>query len=88
MDVRPRELRYTSLMAGVPKQETTNDTARRGLVRALAELSEEERRQVVADAHREAQRQATVSWSSLRAAGGAVSFGGNALADCDALYDG
>jgi hypothetical protein len=29
-----------------------------------------------------------MSWASLMSASGVVSFGGNAVEDCDALYDG
>jgi hypothetical protein len=75
-------------MASTPEQEPSSDVARRHLVQALARLSEDERRRVIADAQREAGRRATLDWKSMRAARGIVSLGGNAVADCDTLYDG
>lgn len=57
------------------------------LVRQLAELPKEERREVVAAAE-ETAKPPTLSWSAWDAAAGVVSLGGNAVEDCDRLYDG
>jgi len=59
------------------------------LVRELASLPEQERREVVAAAEKTAvNRQSTLSWDSWDAARSVVNFGGNAVDDCDRLYDG
>ena len=59
------------------------------LVRQLAELADDERRDVVAAAQESASaRRPTLPWSSWEAARGVVSLGGNAVEDCDRLYDG
>jgi hypothetical protein len=75
-------------MAGMPKRGHSADTERGRLVDALAQLPDEERRAIVADARREARRHVTLAWASLRAARGVVSLGGDAVVDCDRLYDG
>ena len=75
-------------MAGMPKRGESAGSQRARLVHALAQLPEEERRAIVADARREARRNATLAWASLRAARGVVSLGGDAVVDCDRLYDG
>lgn len=75
-------------MASTPKAGTAADGERRRLVHELAQLPADERRKVIADAQREAQRRTTLSWSSLRATRGVVTLGGDAIADCDSLYDG
>lgn len=59
------------------------------LVRALAALPAAERRRVVAATERAAARpQATLSWDLWDRACGVVSLGGDAVEDCDRLYDG
>jgi hypothetical protein len=78
--------------------ETRRTAVRRGprvrpalepLVRQLAELPDDERREVVAAAEESAAtRKPTLAWSSWDAARGVVSLGGDAVADCDRLYDG
>jgi hypothetical protein len=75
-------------MAGMPKRGDSANTERARLVHALAQLPDEERRAIVADARREARRNVTLAWASLRAARGVVSLGGDAVVDCDRLYDG
>jgi hypothetical protein len=57
------------------------------LVRQLAELPEEERREVVAAAE-SAGTHPVLSWGSWESARGLVSLGGDAVEDCDRLYDG
>lgn len=60
-------------------------------MRQLAELPMEQRELVisVARAEQTARRgYPTISWASLMSAAGAVSLGGDAVEDCDALYDG
>lgn len=60
------------------------------LVRALAALPEPERSTVFAAANEQAQRERrgpTLSWDDWEAARGVVKFGGNAVEDCDGLYD-
>jgi hypothetical protein len=74
-------------MASMPKSGAALPDHRR-LVQELAQLSARERRHVMADAQRVAQRQVTLGWKSLRAARGVVALGGDAVADCDDLYDG
>lgn len=75
-------------MASTTKPGSSSDGERRRLVHELAQLPADERRKVIADAQREAQRRTTLSWGSLRASRGVVTLGGDALADCDSLYDG
>jgi hypothetical protein len=58
------------------------------LVRQLAELPEDERREVVAAAQASAARPPVLSWDAWDAARGLVTLGGDAVADCDRLYDG
>jgi hypothetical protein len=67
------------------------------LVRQLAALPIDERREVVAAAEREAAKTTTgestdsrrrARWQRLRALAGVVDLGGNALEDCERLYDG
>jgi hypothetical protein len=59
------------------------------LVRRLAELPDDERREVVAAAEESAAtKKPTLAWSSWDAARGVVSLGGDAVEDCDLLYDG
>ena len=65
--------------------------ALRPLAAELAKLTERDRELVIAAARaanttRRPHR--TISWASLMSAKGVVSFGGNAVEDCDALYDG
>jgi hypothetical protein len=75
-------------MVGMPKSGSSEDVDRGRIVHALARLSEKERRAIIADARREARRHVTLAWTALRAARGVVSLGGDALVDCDRLYDG
>jgi hypothetical protein len=58
------------------------------LVRQLAELPEEERREVVAAADESAGTHPVLSWESWESARGLVNLGGDAVEDCDRLYDG
>jgi hypothetical protein len=61
------------------------------LVRELAELPSGARETVIEAARHQAGEKTpipTVSWESLRSLKGVVSFGGNALEDSEALYDG
>jgi hypothetical protein len=58
------------------------------LVRQLAELPEDERREVVAAAQESSAQHPGLSWDAWEAARGLVSLGGDAVADCDRLYDG
>lgn len=59
------------------------------LVRALSALPEEERVRVYAAVNEEAQSaRATLSWDDWDRARGGVALGGNAVDDCDELYDG
>jgi hypothetical protein len=60
------------------------------LVRQLAELADRDRHDVVAaaeetvsDTHR-----SVLAWDTWEAARGVVTLGGNAVDDCDRLYDG
>jgi hypothetical protein len=65
--------------------------ALRPLAEELAKLSEREREMVISAARSEnAARRGypTMSWSSLMSSAGIVSFGGNAIEDSDALFDG
>jgi hypothetical protein len=59
------------------------------LVRALAALPEPERSEVYAAVNEEARRSRgpTLSWDDWEAARGVVNLGGNAVEDCNALYD-
>lgn len=57
------------------------------LVEALAKLQPAERDLVVRAAE-SSRRYKAVSWELLEAARGVVSFGGDAVEDCRALYDG
>jgi hypothetical protein len=64
----------------------------RSLVEQLASLSAGDREAVVRSAretaHGEAGPLPTASWDSIDAAKGVVHWGGNALEDAEALYDG
>lgn len=60
------------------------------LVRALAALPEPERSTVFAAANAQAQPERkgpTLSWDDWESAHGVVKLGGNAVEDCDGLYD-
>lgn len=58
-------------------------------MRELAELPESERREVIAAAEEASTSGgSTLPWESWDAARGLVSLGGNAVEDCDRLYDG
>jgi hypothetical protein len=60
------------------------------LVRQLADLPDRDRRDVVAAAEetvKSAQR-AVLPWDAWEAARGIMTLGGNAVDDCDRLYDG
>lgn len=82
------DLRYSWGMASTPKVGRSSDGDRRRLVHELAQLPADERRKVIAEAQRKAQRRSTLSWSSLQTSRGVVTLGGDAVADCDSLYDG
>ena len=57
--------------------------------RELSALSDNERRAVVFAAETTARaRRAVASWSTIRKLTGAVAMGGNAVDDCNRLYDG
>jgi hypothetical protein len=58
------------------------------LVRQLSELPALERREVVAAAEETATQRPVLSWESWESACNAVRLGGNAVEDCDRLYDG
>jgi hypothetical protein len=75
-------------MASSAKTGSSTAGDRRRLVHELAQLPARERRTVIAEAQREAQRRSTLSWGSLRASRGVVTLGGDSVADCDSLYDG
>jgi hypothetical protein len=58
------------------------------LVRALAGLPEDDRVRVYAAVNDETRlARATLDWDEWEKARGAVSLGGNAVDDCDELYD-
>ncbi len=58
------------------------------LVRALAALPEAERERVyVAVNDEKARARGTMGWDEWEKARGIVSLGGNAVEDCDGLYD-
>jgi hypothetical protein len=58
------------------------------LVRTLAALPEAERERVYGAVNDEKTRpHGTLSWDEWEKAKGIVSFGGNAVEDCDELYD-
>jgi len=59
------------------------------LVSALATLPEPERSTVYAavNDHARQSRRAMLSWEEWESARGVVTLGGNALDDCDKLYD-
>ena len=70
--------------------------ALRPLVRELASLSEEDRHEVVAaaeqtaagrDGSEPARERRRERWARLRALAGVVNLGGNAVEDCERLYD-
>jgi hypothetical protein len=59
------------------------------LVKELSALPDKERRAIVAAAETAARsRRAVASWKTIRKLTGAISLGGNAVEDCDRLYDG
>ena len=59
-----------------------------GLVRALAALPDAERDRVYAAVNDERRRaRGTLPWDEWEKAKGTVSLGGNAVEDCDGLYD-
>jgi hypothetical protein len=59
------------------------------LVRALSALPEDERVRVYAAVNEEARSaRPTLTWDDWDRARGSVSLGGNAVDDCDELYDG
>ncbi len=59
------------------------------LVSQLASLPPDERREVVIAAEQTATaRKPTLPWESWEAARAVVTFGGDAVEDCDRLYDG
>jgi hypothetical protein len=63
----------------------------RPLAAELAKLPKEDRERVISvarAANTTRHEYPTMSWASLKSAKGIVSFGGNAVEDCDALYDG
>jgi hypothetical protein len=64
--------------------------ALRPLAKELAKLPEGEREMVIRAARSENARRVypTMSWTSLMSSAGIVSFGGNAIEDSDALFDG
>ena len=71
--------------------DKTVPEAFRPLVEQLAALPRDQR-VLVSDAAEEAANDAkphprSISWTSLKAARGAVNLGGNAAEDCNALYD-
>ena len=82
-----QKLRYPSSVASQPAPTTHDD-----LVRALANLGEGERRDVIAAAERTARQRkahAVVSWRSIRSAIGVVrGETADAVADTAELYDG
>jgi hypothetical protein len=65
--------------------------ALRPLVKQLAALSSEQRTLVLHEAEKAANdpksQVRSISWESLKAGRGAVNLGGNAVEDCNALYD-
>ena len=82
-----QNLGYPFCVASQPAPATHDD-----LVRALANLGESERREVVAAAERAARQQkphVVASWRSIRAAVGVVhGEPADAVVDTDELYDG
>jgi len=58
------------------------------LVRQLAELSEAERRDVIAAAEQTVARRPVLPWEAWERARGVVKLGGNAVEDCERHYDG
>jgi hypothetical protein len=65
--------------------------ALRSLAAELAKLPEQDREMVISAARAAnitTRRYPTMSWPSLMSGKGVVSIGGNAVEDCDALYDG
>ena len=91
------EMHAPSPRATVEAMEPRRATGGRGrrlrpalepLVRQLAQLPEDERREVVAAAQETAGRHPVLSWEAWDSARGLVSLGGDAVADCDRLYDG
>jgi hypothetical protein len=56
-------------------------------VRQLSELPAVERSEVLAAAEETATQRSVLAWTSWESARGVVSLGGNAVEDCDRLYD-
>ena len=82
---------YASIMSNSEPAGSTVPEALRPLVEQLAALPPDQRA-LVSHAAEEAANDAkahqrTISWTSLKAARGAVNLGGNAVEDCNALYD-
>jgi hypothetical protein len=74
-----------------PKSPADDDVppALRSLVEQLATLHAADRERIVRAARKAARAQRrTVSWSHLREAHGIAHFGGDAVTDTQALYDG
>lgn len=74
-----------------PKSPGDDDVpaALRSLVEQLATLQAGDRERIVRAARRVARAQRrTISWSHLQEARGVVRFGGDAVTDTQALYDG
>jgi hypothetical protein len=75
----------------LPKSPGDDDVpaALRSLVEQLAALHVAERERIVRAARKIARAQRrTISWSHLREARGVARFGGDAVTDTQALYDG
>lgn len=74
-----------------PKSPSDDEVpaALRSLVEQLTALQPADRERIVRAARRASQtRRRTVSWSDLREARGIAHFGGDAVTDTQALYDG
>ena len=84
MMVRMAPPKATSTAASLPP-------ALRPLAAELAQLPPEDREMVISvarAANATTHGYPTMAWASLMSADSVVSFGGNAVEDCDALYDG
>ena len=86
LEVQPRSRYPLSMDTGGRSRRVR--PALEPLVRQLAELPEDERCEVVAAAQESAARRPVLSWDAWESARGLVSLGGDAVADCDRLYDG
>ena len=82
---------YASTMSSSEPAGRKVPEALRLLVKQLAALPSEQRALVLHAAEKAANdakvHQRSISWESLKAARGAVNLGGNAVEDCNALYD-